>query len=287
VAAALFTQQRVKYHQALISSGALSVGEQGVLSIADKGNKASVLFSKKMVERIGSVRKIKKLPGQEAGHAFEAATREFVEQAFGLLSHLRPGNWSVTGAGKKENAIALFDQYAHLDELEKAIAQFKELRSMLGNDYLVAPDIIVSREPEADEVINRNKNLVDSKVANFSPLRRRKKDQRPIMHASISCKFTLRSDRAQNARTEALNMIRNRKGRTPHIVVVTAEPTPSRLASLALGTGDLDCIYHFALDELRQAVNESKYDDAKDALESLISGKRLRDISDLPLDLAV
>ncbi len=37
------------------------------------------------------------------------------------------------------------------------------------------------------------------------------------------------SDRAQNTRSEALNLIRNRKGRLPHIVVVTEEPSPSRL----------------------------------------------------------
>lgn len=34
----------------------------------------------------------------------------------------------------------------------------------------------------------------------------------PYDHASISAKFTMRSDRAQNSRTEALNLIRNRKG---------------------------------------------------------------------------
>ena len=45
--------------------------------------------------------------------------------------------------------------------------------------------------------------------------------------------------RSQNTRTEDLNLIRNRKGRLPHVVAVTAEPLPMRIASLALGTGDL------------------------------------------------
>ena len=31
---------------------------------------------------------------------------------------------------------------------------------------------------------------------------------------------------------------------------MTAEPAPSRLAAIALGTGDIDCVYHFALPEL-------------------------------------
>src|SRR5206468_12967837 len=109
----------------------------------------------------------------------------------------------------------------------------------------------------------------------------------PILHASISCKWTIRSDRAQNARSEALNLIRNRKGRTPHIAVVTGEPLPSRLASLALGTGDLDCVYHFALPELILAAEKIEQEDAVHLINIMTDGKRLKDIADLPLDLAI
>ena len=49
------------------------------------------------------------------------------------------------------------------------------------------------------------------------------------------------------------------KRRVPHIMVVTAEPSPSRIASLALGTGDIDCVYHFALYELLDAVSKCSY----------------------------
>jgi len=111
--------------------------------------------------------------------------------------------------------------------------------------------------------------------------------KKPILHASISCKWTIRSDRSQNARTEGLNLIRNRKGNTPHIVIVTAEPYPHRIASLALGTGDIDCVYHFALPELQAAVRDQDSEPLLEMLDILIIGKRLRDISDLPFDLAV
>ena len=97
----------------------------------------------------------------------------------------------------------------------------------------------------------------------------------------------MRSDRAQNARSEALNLIRSRRGRTPHIVVLTAEPLPSRLASLALGTGDIDCVYHIALPELRAAAAALSKPKASQLLELMIDQRRLKDISDLPLDLAV
>ena len=87
--------------------------------------------------------------------------------------------------------------------------------------------------------------------------------------------------------SEALNLIRNRKGRLPHVAVVTAEPTPSRLASIALGTGDIDCVYHFALYELQETLTNLGMDDAADLLAVMVDGKRLKDISDLPLDLAI
>ena len=97
----------------------------------------------------------------------------------------------------------------------------------------------------------------------------------------------MRSDRAQNSRTEALGLIRNRKGHLPHIAVITGEPLPSRLASLALGTGDIDCLYHFALYELIEAVKQTGAEDSIELMNILIEGKRLKDISDLPLDLAI
>lgn len=79
--------------------------------------------------------------------------------------------------------------------------------------------------------------------------------------------------------------MRNRKGRLPHIVVVTAEPMPNRIASIALGTGDIDCVYHFALPELLEAVSE--FEDARELLAMMVDGKRVRDIADLVLDLAI
>ncbi len=114
---------------------------------------------------------------------------------------------------------------------------------------------------------------------------------RRILHASISCKWTIRSDRSQNARTEALNLMRNRAGTVPHICTITAEPMPTRIQSVASGTGDIDAVYHFALYELKETVatlaasgNAGMYDQL-DILNAMINGKRLRDISDLPFDL--
>lgn len=157
---------------------------------------------------------------------------------------------------------------------------------MIGSDYLICPDIVIIRDLEEDKEINRHEALVDDKTSTRASLRKTN-GGKPIIHASISCKWTIRSDRVQNSRAEALNLMCNRKGHLPHIVVVTSEPLPSRLASIALGTGDIDTIYHFALPELIESVNEIESPDSSEMLRIMLEGKRLRDISDLPLDLAV
>jgi len=145
--------------------------------------------------------------------------------------------------------------------------------------------------PVTDDEINESEPLVndEGEISSLSPLRAANQGDTasPIVHAGISCNWTMRSDRAQNTCTEALNLICNRKGQTPHIVAVTLEPLPTRLASIAMGTGDVDCTYHGALYELTAAAEESGLEDQAEMLHTLVKGRRLRDISDLPFDLAV
>ena len=56
---------------------------------------------------------------------------------------------------------------------------------------------------------------------------------------------------------------------------------------MALGAGDLDCVYHVALYELGESVAASGDETLVEMLDLLVDGKRLRDISDLPFDLAI
>lgn len=262
--------------------------KQGIVSNADKDQATSRLNAKRVFDLIGGKPSSTKRPAaQQSGSIFEECIADFLQATFLKLNHLRPGDWDIYQVtSRAANKIADFAQYAHLEELQTMLKAQKKLAAYLGNDYMVAPDVVVVRNPEADAAINAKQVLVDGSVAKSADLRK-EYNALPILHASVSCKWTIRSDRAQNARAEALNLIRNRKGCQPHIVVVTAEPTASRLASLALGTGDIDCMYHFALYELAQAIKESGNDEAKDMLKTMVEGKRLKDISDLPMDLAV
>ncbi len=269
---------RLAYHRQ-IASDVLRLNSSGIPNNADGASASSVRLAKGVIDNIGLQLGTGKVAGQTAGRRFEAATMTFLHDAFALLYHLRPGEWEFSLGGN----IRDYEQYLHLSDVKRVVEQNEELRIIFG-DYIVTPDIVICRKPVTDSRINENDNILnEDAVATHTPLRLTNSQAR-ILHASVSCKWTIRSDRSQNARTEGLNLIRNRKGKTPHIVVVTGEPLPGRIASLAYGTGDIDCIYHFALRELKDSVSAGDSD--SDLLDTLVKGRRLRDVSDLPFDLA-
>lgn len=273
---------RREFHATLLG-GILTRSGSGVPSNADKGSGPSVQIANAILDQLGPALTAPKLPGQTAGADFEEVCAAFVRVCFERLGHLRPGSYFVAKGG---GGIAQYDQYAHLDDLEAIARANREIATAIGSDYLIKPDIVVARHPVPDEEINMPERLVDASSARLTSLRSLNQ-KLSILHASISCKWTLRSDRAQNARSEGLNLVRNRKGRLPHVAVITGEPTPGRIASLALGTGDIDCVYHIALYELRKALVDQGREETLELLDTMVEGKRLRDISDLPLDLVV
>ncbi len=270
--------------------GGLTVDDAGVWSNADKSNLQSKQYAAAIAHRLRADTTQERAAGQTLGGKFEQAVVDFLSETFPAFAMLRPGDWSINrvgNAGRKGGAVSSFIPYAHLRALDDAVKKNPDLLSVLGNAYAISPDVIITRAPVPDSAINATEHLVDDLHGVLSAIRERGDAQDHILHAVVSCKWTLRSDRAQNARSEALNLIRNRKGRTPHIAVVTAEPTPARISSLALGTGDIDCVYHFALPELREAVAEFGTDESKELLSMMIAGDRLKDITDLVLDLTI
>ena len=282
----LMAKAREKYHKELLAQNVLSVNKEGVASNADKSSKLSIRIAYNLATQLGA-RTQEKSVGQTSGSLFEQINMQFLSDTFPHLQNLRPGKWHIEKLGNRNSIkTSSFAQYEHLDYLNELTNKDPRLAASMGNDYMVAPDVVIYRETEPDEVINAHTAIIDDQTCRLADLRK-ENGGLPILHASISAKWTMRSDRAQNSRTEALNLIRNRKGHLPHIVVVTGEPMPSRLASLALGTGDIDCVYHFALYELIEAVSKIGAEDSMELLDILVKGKRLKDISDMPLDLAV
>lgn len=281
----LISTARAQFH-ADLRSKVYVLDQKGKPSNADKSQKTSTGIATHLAGSLGVI-KGPSLSAQATGNEFERVTAEFLSNTFLKLARLRPGEWDIHHVKSRSGiSIAQYEQYAHIGDIKKAAAKAPEIEVLLGQDYNIASDVVIARRPESDDAINAHALLVDGLTAARAGIRLRPK-VKPSLHACISCKWTMRSDRAQNARSEALNLIRSRRGRAPHIVVLTAEPLPSRLASLALGTGDIDCVYHIALPELEEAAASLANGKPRDLLKLMVDQGRLKDVSDLPLDLAI
>lgn len=221
-----------------------------VPNTADSASVASTGIARRILELIG-VQRDDPSPPSDPGSALEVAVRDYLAEALIKLAPARI--WEVERGG----VVSAFQQYEHLARLQSIINADATgtLASEIGRDYLVAPDVTVG--------INVGETLL-------------------LLHAAVSCKWTIRSDRVQNIRHEAVILTRHRRGRQPHIVAVTAEPLPTRLASIARGTGEIDAVYHVAFEELVHATNEVGTAEQKTTLQELIVQNRLVDFNRLP-----
>ena len=198
---------RRAYHRRLFQD-VLRQNEDGVPNNSDSGSAASIRLGRGIVGGIGIRPITARLAGQTAGHRFEEATRDFLREAFEKLAHIRPGEWEFGLGGE----IGDFEQYMHLSDVSRIVEENKDLRVVFG-DYIVRPDIVVGRRPVSDGVINQDETLLGNDgMATHTPLRETNSEA-DILHASVSCKWTIRSDRSQNARTEGLNLVRTAKAR--------------------------------------------------------------------------
>lgn len=283
-------QARKQFHKSLLDEGVLYINKDGNASNADNSKKSG-LSSKRIANSIAlqlQVETGEKMVGQTSGNKFEEIIEKFIQDILPHLTHLRAGKLHAAKlkGSHKSLPLAKFEQYKHLRALKEAADSDKRIAAAIGREYIVKPDIVVYRDPVTDQEINKDKKIIDESLAQKTDLRVVNGNE-PTLVASVSAKWTIRSDRAQNSRYEALNLIRNRKGSLPRIFDVTAEPLPSRIASLALGTGDIDCVYHFALYELQKAALEDGNENEIATLNAMVDGKRLKDISDLVLDLVI
>lgn len=190
------------------------------------------------------------------GTSLEEAVKDYLSEYLPQRDPIR--EWMVD----RRRRVTEFAQYEHLARLQAIIDTDDSgtLGVEIGRDYLIAPDVVVAIPGLADL---------------------------PMLHAAVSCKWTIRSDRVQNIRHEAVILTRHRRGRQPHIVTVTAEPLPTRLASIARGTGEVDSVYHISFDELLQATSAAGSPGQRATLEELINQHRLAPFDVLPAILAL
>ncbi|MEU5437705.1 NgoMIV family type II restriction endonuclease [Streptomyces sp. NPDC020719] len=211
---------------------------------------------------------------------------------------------------RAERRLEEFEQYAHLKALkslaEDTAPEVSDALSRLEMELVprqgAAPGIDLA-ELAADlraamaAADDRRRALIDL-LADESPLRLDVAVDRPdtaarntnsgvLPHlvAGFSLKWSLRTDRLQDPRTQGAKMASMRRGRMPHFATVTMEPRPYMLGRLGRGTGDLDCVYHLALPTLIDAVEAVYVGPARskqrDMFMRMVEQRRLRDYDDL------
>ena len=221
-----------------------------VPNCADGDSAESLRIAAGMLDQLGIPRVPSDVPSDPGGPLEEMIRADLHER---LPQLHRDRHWEV----RRGQIVTSFAQYSHLNAVDRLVLANPELRITIGCDYLIKPDVTVA-------------------IANLQAL-----GADPFLHAAISCKWTIRSDRVQNIRHECNQMIRHRRGRQPHLVTVTAEPLPTRLASIARGTGEVDAVYHVAFDALSASVAENANKDQADAWRECVEQRRLLSYADL------
>jgi hypothetical protein len=147
---ALITKARKQYHAKLLTHNVLTIDKDGIPSNADKSSELSKYIARHIADSL-MVEVHDKIQGQTSGAKFEQINMEYLAQTFPLLQSIRPGKWHIEKLGNRSQIkTSSFAQYAHLEALSNFVRQNAELAASLGNDYMVAPDVVIYREPEED-----------------------------------------------------------------------------------------------------------------------------------------
>lgn len=101
------------------------------------------------------------------------------------------------GAGGQALGLALagFTHVALVEYLSALTAENAQLAVALGNDYLVALDVVIYRDLYEDEEINAEQYIVDNEISRMSDIRK-SNGGKPLLHTSVSanipCGVTVR-----------------------------------------------------------------------------------------------
>ena len=167
-----------------------------------------------------------------------------------------PGRRWTPFAGDRRRDVSGFQQYRHLPRRAAAMDAdgAGALWAEWGTEWPPPPDVAVG--------------LGEDELNIF-------------LHAAITCLWAIEPEDVPAIKHQGTLLNRLRHGRQPHIVVVTAEMLPDRLAALGSGTGEIDGIYHVALQELEVAVRSLGHPGQLSLLHELINNDRVFDVGRL------
>lgn len=270
----------------------------GKPNTSDKHDKASVVLGQALFEVLGVAAEAR---GDEptGSPLAERVAEDLAKQLQGSGLTVMP-----------EGRLPQFQQYRHIDAPDdlRAIAEpskaykaaWKGLRTTVeaniqrppaqkrrAEKWLDACESALAADTAARQVALReigSESLLklDVTVANALPT------AYPELRIGLSLKWSLRTDRAQDCRSQGAKLSSLRRGRMPHFAAVTMEPRPYMLNLIAGGSGDVDCVYHLDLPALGQAVrdvygpkNDKKSRATLGEFERLVEQGRLRDYDEL------
>ena len=156
------------------ASGKNRLGWTLVPNAADVDSAESMRIAAGALDALGVSRDVTSAVPKDPGGPLERAVCDHLRNV--LPGYLTGRDWLIG----RSKLITGFDQYAHLKEVDALVRASPQLRISLGMDYLIKPDVTVGL----------------AGVRTGSGL--------PPLHAAISCKWTIRSDRVQNIRHECL-----------------------------------------------------------------------------------
>ncbi|MHA3700632.1 NgoMIV family type II restriction endonuclease [Jatrophihabitans sp. YIM 134969] len=268
--------------------------ETGAPSISDAGDPGSIAWGHALFARLGVEKHVPEVKG--VGLKLEELTASQIAQAFPAF------------VVRRSQLIRSFEQYRHLGVFDRFRSSYDGSTTAIERAMLLLSSI----EPQAA--------VEDARFVLAAALSQAQSDQdlaaelilmapeesllklditiatqsdRPKLIAGLSCKWSLRTDRAQDCLAQGAKLVANRRGRMPHYATLTMEPRPAMLRLLAYGSGSIDCVYHLALPELRDAAQDlmkqkgtKSSRQQRDSIERMVSQGRLRDYEALLTEIS-
>ena len=227
----------------------------GLPSSSDPTSRISVEIGLAMAEAAGATADLARLDGPRAGVEFERRTVRFIEAALTYVNELTQADWRVEAG----SSITEFARYDHLNGVRQAAAEDNQPAAVLYDDYSLAPGAFVGCRLKSHQQASPGSVVLSGVVA---------------------CKWMIPRDFDQRA----IDLLRCPEVPGTRVAVVTAEPLPSRITSIAIGT-ERPCVYHVALKELQDVLARMRWYESREVLDIMVDQGRLRDILQLPLDL--